>query len=526
MSCRYGCNGGDPAYHSKHPGRIPQRRRQHDPLRTQTRARRGACRNLRDRLRAGNNAAPGQRFPRERVLREAHARLDRRRQQGRQGRSADQLHRRAESDPDLRGRQGGADRRGGHRLFHRRLLHQRDARGGHPQALGDQRRGPAQERRLRPDQQDLGREGQHALSRQGRGIHALPYLSQQEDRQARPHRAEDPHHAGVPRVLPVDERACHDHGARRGLHRARARRDRRLQLADPRPLRPELAGEDQVPCRPGLLQRRGGADHQPRQVQVPDAGAARLPRAQGSGLRGAERLLEVLQPAGGQAPGRGGHTGDHFRRGDQHGVRREGEGCRLGERHQGKSGIRPAAAEGAREVAMNRLEAAYGKLLEAFALAACTLVFGMALVICVDVLLRNVHIIPGVAGLEWSNEISDGALYLVTMLTAPWLLRRGQHIRVDIILRIVPKQVGWIFEWVVDVLGLASCLLIAYYGARAALASFKAGSVSIRTLVTPEWWLLSVLPVAFLALSIEMLLRMRRLALAERAPRDDAVSTG
>jgi TRAP-type C4-dicarboxylate transport system permease small subunit len=175
---------------------------------------------------------------------------------------------------------------------------------------------------------------------------------------------------------------------------------------------------------------------------------------------------------------------------------------------------------------MDRLEAAYGRLLEAFALAACALVLGMTLMICADVLLRNVRIIPGVAGLEWSNEISEGALYLVTMLTAPWLLRRGQHIRVDIVLRIVPKQLGWIFEWVVDVLGLACCLFIAYYGARAALASFNAGSVSIKTLVTPEWWLLSALPVAFLALSLEMLFRMRRLALGDRAPRDDAVSTG
>jgi TRAP-type C4-dicarboxylate transport system permease small subunit len=175
---------------------------------------------------------------------------------------------------------------------------------------------------------------------------------------------------------------------------------------------------------------------------------------------------------------------------------------------------------------MGRLEAAYGKLLAALALVACALVFGMTLMICADVLLRNVRIIPGVAGLEWSNEISEAMLYLVTMLTAPWLLRRGQHIRVDIVLRAVPKQLGWIFEWVVDALGLVCCLTIAYYGARAAFASFKAGSVSIKTLVTPEWWLLSALPVAFLALSLEMLFRMRRLALGERAPRDDAVSTG
>lgn len=175
---------------------------------------------------------------------------------------------------------------------------------------------------------------------------------------------------------------------------------------------------------------------------------------------------------------------------------------------------------------MDQLERAYGKLLEAFALVACALIFGMTLMICADVFLRNVRIVPGMVGIEWANEISEGMLYVITMLTAPWLLRRGQHIRVDIVLRAVPKRVGWLFEWLVDTLGLACCLLIAWYGARAALASFQAGSVSIKTLVTPEWWLLSVLPVAFLALSVEMLFRMRRLAAAERAPREDAVSTG
>jgi len=175
---------------------------------------------------------------------------------------------------------------------------------------------------------------------------------------------------------------------------------------------------------------------------------------------------------------------------------------------------------------MDRLEAAYGRLLEAFALLACALVLSMTLMICADVLLRNVRIVPGVAGLSWSNEISEAMLYLITMLTAPWLLRRGQHIRVDIVLRAVPKRLGWIFEWVTDVVGLACCLVITWHGAGAALASYKAGSMSIKTLITPEWWLLGVLPMAFLALSVGMLFRMRRLALGERAPRDDAVSTG
>jgi TRAP-type C4-dicarboxylate transport system permease small subunit len=175
---------------------------------------------------------------------------------------------------------------------------------------------------------------------------------------------------------------------------------------------------------------------------------------------------------------------------------------------------------------MQRLESAYGRLLEVLALAGCALIFGMTLMICADVLLRNVRIVPGMVGLAWANEISEGMLYLITLLTAPWLLRQGQHIRVDIILRAVPRTVGWAFEWIVDVLALACCAIICWYSGLAAYKSYAAGSMSIKTLVTPEWWLLSALPVAFAALTIEMLFRMRRLWLAPRAPRDDAVSTG
>src|SRR5215213_8363553 len=129
---------------------------------------------------------------------------------------------------------------------------------------------------------------------------------------------------------------------------------------------------------------------------------------------------------------------------------------------------------------MASLERGYGRLLDVLAAAACVLILAMTLMICADVFLRNVRIVPGLAGLEWANEISEAMLLLITLLTAPWLLRRGQHIRVDIVLRAVPARVGWAFEWTVDVLALGCCALIAWYSARAALASYLAGSVSIK----------------------------------------------
>lgn len=170
----------------------------------------------------------------------------------------------------------------------------------------------------------------------------------------------------------------------------------------------------------------------------------------------------------------------------------------------------------------------YDRLLNLLALAACALLFGMMIMICADVLLRNLPAFSNALGLPqglaWSNEISELMLYLFTMLSAPWLLRQGQHIRVDILLRAIPKKIAWVCEWIADIVGLLCCLTMVWYGVRVALKSYMDGSMSIKTLVTPEWWALAPLPVAFLLLAIEMVFRMHRLAIGPREPRHDAVS--
>ncbi|HET8744173.1 MAG TPA: TRAP transporter small permease [Ramlibacter sp.] len=173
-----------------------------------------------------------------------------------------------------------------------------------------------------------------------------------------------------------------------------------------------------------------------------------------------------------------------------------------------------------------RIERGYGSFLAGLAWVGCVLLFAMLLVIVADVALRNIPV-PGLPrGLAWSNEVSELMLYLITMCVAPWLLRRGMHIRVDVLLQALPPRLAWSLEWVGDVLGLGCCLVLTWYGARAAWASYTSGALNIKTLVTPEWWALAPLPVAFALLSLEMLLRMARLYAGPRQPRHDAVSTG
>jgi TRAP-type C4-dicarboxylate transport system permease small subunit len=170
------------------------------------------------------------------------------------------------------------------------------------------------------------------------------------------------------------------------------------------------------------------------------------------------------------------------------------------------------------------LEAGFGALIEGLALAASLALLAMVAIICADVLTRNVAL-PGLPrGIAWSNEISELLLYAITLLAAPWLLREGRHIRVDIVLRALPKRAAYACEWVADALGFASCLWLVCYGSSAAWQSLRSDALSIKTLVMPEWWFLAPLPICFALLAIEFVFRMRRLAAAEAGPRDDAVS--
>lgn len=172
---------------------------------------------------------------------------------------------------------------------------------------------------------------------------------------------------------------------------------------------------------------------------------------------------------------------------------------------------------------MERASRIFGKLIEALAVIACLLVFFMMLVICADVFVRNVPL-GNLRSVPGANEISEMTLYAIAMLAAPWLLRQGQHIRVDIVLRAIPRQLAWYCEWLVDFLGFACCVVMAWYGAIAAIKSFTTGALTIKSIVWPEWWSIAPLPITFILLAIETIFRMHRLWIGERGPRNDAVN--
>lgn len=169
---------------------------------------------------------------------------------------------------------------------------------------------------------------------------------------------------------------------------------------------------------------------------------------------------------------------------------------------------------------MARLSAAYGRLLGVLALLAALLLLAMVGLITLDVVMRNLSS----RAIPWADEVTEYALYALTLLTAPWLLRQGQHVRLDLLLGVVPPRVAWAMEIAADLVGLAGCLVMVRYGWAMTAESQRLGSMTIKNLVFPEWWTLAPLPLFFGLIALEFVFRLHRLLTGARAKRADAIS--
>lgn len=159
------------------------------------------------------------------------------------------------------------------------------------------------------------------------------------------------------------------------------------------------------------------------------------------------------------------------------------------------------------------LARAYGWLMEGLGLLAGLAFAAMALLIGGDVLLRNLAL----GNLPWVIEVAEYLLYLATFAAAPWVLYHGGHVRVDLLVTQLPPRAGRLLELLTDTIGLAICLLLAWYGARAALEAQAIGALVFKELVLPEWPLLAVIPVAAGLLALEFVRRLAR-ALSSARP--------
>lgn len=138
----------------------------------------------------------------------------------------------------------------------------------------------------------------------------------------------------------------------------------------------------------------------------------------------------------------------------------------------------------------------------------CTL-FGLTLgliilLLCADIVLRNV----GITSLPWVIELTEYALYGGTFLAAPYVLRIGGHVRVEILFEVLSRESARLLDRITDVCGLGVSLVMTYYGTAVVLDSYRSGMIQFKSMILPEWPLLLPIPVGCALLCIEFVMRL------------------
>ncbi|WP_162946895.1 TRAP transporter small permease [Ruegeria sp. EL01] len=125
----------------------------------------------------------------------------------------------------------------------------------------------------------------------------------------------------------------------------------------------------------------------------------------------------------------------------------------------------------------------------------------IALAISTDLGLRRFNI-GSIGGVQ---EVVEYTLFACVFLGAPWVLRTGGHIRIEILAGILPLRARKKFARFLSGIGLTVTLALVYYGSRNLIDSYVLNSAQRQYFVIYEWSLLAIFVIGMTLCAFEFL---------------------
>ena len=110
----------------------------------------------------------------------------------------------------------------------------------------------------------------------------------------------------------------------------------------------------------------------------------------------------------------------------------------------------------------------FDRLIDGLAVLAACILFAITFLIAFDALTRHIPFAPRLNGVI---ELTEYALYIVTVLASPWALRLGAHIMVEIVTDSLSPKGKSVAAILVNLIGLIVSATLIYAGG---LATWKA----------------------------------------------------
>ena len=121
-------------------------------------------------------------------------------------------------------------------------------------------------------------------------------------------------------------------------------------------------------------------------------------------------------------------------------------------------------------------------------------------------------------GLIGVDQISGTILLYIAMLGAAWVLRRNEHVTIDLLLSHVGPRTRWLLTVVSALAGVAVCLIVTVFGTLEVIDSIRTGVRIPAEIEMPRAVNLIVIPIGFLLLALQFLRQAVDLLKGAEAP--------
>ena len=141
----------------------------------------------------------------------------------------------------------------------------------------------------------------------------------------------------------------------------------------------------------------------------------------------------------------------------------------------------------------------YDRLIQAMAVAAGAMLVGVFAAIVYDVSVRTLGFQPP----YWTSAMTEFALLFMTMLAAPWLVRRKGHVFVESVVRLLPAAARTLAAKTVYLLCILLGVMVCYLAGVMGWDMYQRGDFEMRSIDMPKWILFAALFVGFALSTIE-----------------------
>lgn len=134
-----------------------------------------------------------------------------------------------------------------------------------------------------------------------------------------------------------------------------------------------------------------------------------------------------------------------------------------------------------------------------FAHISAWMILAMALAIGYEVIVRYFFLQPT----TWAIDFIDYALLYSTFLASAWLLRRGEHVNLTIVVQRLSPRSQQLMKVINSFLGVAVCGFLIWYGAADTWDAFDRSISMDRPVAVPKFLIVGIIPFGALLLLTE-----------------------